>query len=479
MPDFDPCDFEVLYPGVFSEREKGLAEEYISANRAIARRGPLDVAGLVAGRLPTDTPGLLAVVPVAEDMVRYNNSKYDPENRVLRDADYARSFGFRNILAMPCFGAHDDSFMAPYPAAARDTLCVSQLSHSVTNHLPVYPGDTLYMVAHGRTVTDLTPTAGSIYRSLVLRTEGSVYNQNGEKVNDCIWRVMESIRVFKSGRRPADLDPGDVWDAPEWIRRPSHYYTDEDWDLIKNVWSRERRQGADPLYWEDVGIGDEPAWTADGPIDDTVMPTAPFGMGTGGTRTLKREIMDPELCRKLIRSEADGIYRTEQREDYAPSIPEHHGTAVTVPTFDEDGAVDTRDIHRLAPGARAPLINFYGRDIAVRHINNYMGDRGWLHNISWSLMPAQTMADYGKPVPANPDAVRFLDGVPSMRGRYADAHGLTRDLALVKSYVYDKFVRDGEFFVDLAWWIEAITGEIWLEGAATVKLPSRRRPELR
>jgi hypothetical protein len=474
MPQFEPDDFEVLYPGVFTDKEKTLAEKYISDNKAIAKRGAIDVKALIEGRLSADTPGLLPVVPVAEDMVRYNNKKYDPENPVLNDAEYARKLGYKDILAMPCFGAHDDSFMTPPPGEMRDMLCVSQLNHSVNSYLPVYPGDTLFMVADSRTVTDLTPLEGSMYRSLVIRTEGSVYNQKGEKVNSCIWRVMESSRSFRPGRKPADFGPADVWDAPEWIKRPAHCYTDEDWDFIKGVWSKERRQGAEPLYWEEVKIGDEPVWTADGPIDDTVMPTAPFGMGTGGTRTLKTEIMDPELCRLLIRGEADGVYRTPDRDDYAPPIPENPGTAVQIPAFEGDGAVDTRDIHRLVAGARAPLINFYGRDIALRHINNWMGDHGWVYNISWGLMPARTMEAYGKPVPANPDAVRFLDRVPHMAGSYANAHGLTRDLALVRSYVYDKYVRDGRFFVDLAWWIETIEGDIWLEGCATVGLPSKR-----
>lgn len=471
MPEFDPSDFEVLYPGVYTERERALAEKYIAANQAIAARGPIDVQALVRGLLPADTPGLLPVVPVAEDMVRYNNKKYDPENPVLNDTGYARALGYDDSPAMPCFGSHDDSFMTPPFGDMRDTLCVSQLNHSVTNPRPVYPGDTLYMVADSRTVTDLTPPEGSIYRSWVIRTEGSTYNQRGEKVNSSIWRVMESMRSFKPGRKPEDLAP---WDAPEWIKRPTHYYTDEDWDFIVGVWAAERRRGAEPLYWEDVEIGEQPAWTADGPIDDTVMPTAPFGMGTGGTRTLKQEIMDPELRKQLVRSAADGIYRTPNREDYAPAVPEHPGTAVAIPTFEGDGSVDTRDIHRLVAGARAPLINFYGRDIALRHVNNWMGDHGWVQNISWGLMPARTMAAYGKPVPTNPDAVRFLDKVPHMAGRYADAHGLTRDLALVKSSVCDKYVRDGGFYVDLAWWIEAITGEIWLEGSVTVKLPSKR-----
>lgn len=474
MTEFDPDDFEILFPGMLTEKERALAEKYIADNHALLERDPLDPRALAGGELPPDTPGLLATVPVAGDMVRYNNRKYDPENPILNDSAYARRLGHPDILAMPCFGAHDDSFMAPYPPEARDTLLVSQLNHSVNNYRPVYPGDTLSMVANRRTVTDLTPTEGSIYRSLVLRTEGSVYNQKGEKINDCVWRVMESIRVFKPGRRPADFGPGDVWDAPEWIRRPAHFYTDEDWGFIMDVWSKERRQGAEPLYWEDVATGDEPAWTADGPLDDTVMPTAPFGQGTGGARTLKDEIMDPKRRRLLVRGEADGIYRTLRRERHLPPVPEHGGSAMAVPVFEDDGAVDTRDIHRLVAGARAPLINFYGRDIALRHVNNWMGDHGWLTNISWGLMPAPTMAAYDKPVPANPDAVRFLDRVPRMRGRHADAHGLTRDLALVKSSVCDKYVRDGEFLVDLAWWIEAITGEIWLEGSATVRLPSKR-----
>jgi hypothetical protein len=200
----------------------------------------------------------------------------------------------------------------------------------------------------------------------------------------------------------------------------------------------------------------------------------PFGQGTGGSRTLKREILDPETRRLLIRGEADGIYRTPRRENQVPPVPENPGTAAEILAFEGDGAIDTRHIHKTVAGARSPLINFYGRDIALRHINNWMGDHGWIYNIRWGLMPAPTMAAYGKPVPTNPDGIRFLDPVPNMRGRYADAHGMTTDLALVKSYVYDKHFRDGQFFVDLAWWIEAVTGDIWLEGGTTVKLPSKR-----
>lgn len=172
MPRFNDADFEILYPGVFSLRERELAREYLAGNRAIAERGPVDIQALVNGKLPPATPGLVADrLVVAEDMVRYNNYKYDPENPLLHDREYARRAGYADILAMPCYAHYDDGFMVPYPPAARDTLLVSQLHHSVTAHRPIHPGDTLSMIVHKRTVTDLTPTEGSIYRTLALHTE--------------------------------------------------------------------------------------------------------------------------------------------------------------------------------------------------------------------------------------------------------------------------------------------------------------------
>jgi hypothetical protein len=96
---------------------------------------------------------------------------------------------------------------------------------------------------------------------------------------------------------------------------------------------------------------------------------------------------------------------------------------------------------------------------------------GWIYNIRWGIMPAEAHAALGKNVPVNPDAEYFLGKIPYMKGKHALAHGLTGDLAIVKSYVYDKYFRDGEPFVELGWWIETIEGDIWLAGGATVKLP--------
>ena len=485
MVGFNPEDFITLYPGVYTEKERALVKQYIAESKALEERGPIDVQALINGTLPEGTPGIGPRLVVTESMVRYNNQKYDPENPLLHDAEYAQKLGYQSILAMPCFGAHDDSFMSPYPPEARDTLLVSQLNHSATCYKPIYPGDTLYFVFNSRRMADRTPAEGALYRSVAICCEGSVYNQRGEKVNDVVFRVMESIKIYKEGKRPEVMGFAQLWESPDWLSRPAHVYTDEDWDFIRYCWRKEKRQGAEPLYWEDVKVGDEPAWTVDGPILETVIPTEPYGMGTGGSRTLKKELLDPQMAKTLIKEATDGIYRLPNPADYIPAVPDGVTAVLETAASDATNAINTADIHNQSDtihtadihkqtDERGVLINFLGRDIAIRHINNWMGDHGWLRNIRWGIIPVEAQADYGKKVPLNPEAEYFLNKIPYMKGKCPRVHGLTQDLAIVKSYLYDKYVCGGECFAELAWWIETIEGDIWLAGGATVKLPSRR-----
>ena len=465
--------FMTLYPGVYTPREAELVAQFLAANRALKERGPIDVKALAAGTLPKDTPGLGPVVHATEEWVRYNNAKYDPENPLRTDRAYARQAGYQDILAFPCFAAHDDTFMVPYPPAARDTLLVSDLNHSVTTYLPIYPGDTLTMVANERELIDLTPPEGSIYRSVAIETKGSVYNQRGELVNDVTFRVTESIKLYKDPSfAPANPTFFDMWESPDWFSKPTHFYTDADWSLMRDIWAQETLRGAEPRYWEDVVVGEQPAWTLDGPIESSVTPSAPWGMGAGGSRTIKREIMDPKSFATLIRGDKDGIYRTPNREAQVPEPPADWAPPPPPPGMD-DAAINTADIHKEG-SQRSPLINFMGREFAIRHLTNWMGDHGWLHNISWSIMDPRGHAKYGKPVPTNPKAVHWLDRVPALKGRFVEEHGLSQDVAIVQSSVTSKDVRDGAFLVELVWWIESIDQKIWLEGSATVRLPSKR-----
>ena len=317
--------------------------------------------------------------------------------------------------------------------------------------------------------------------------EGSVYNQKGEKVNDVIFRVTESQKWFKKGRKPAEPPP---MDPPNWTSsRPAHYYTDADWEYIKSIWANEKRQGATPLYWEDVKIGDEPTWTLEGPIEESIRPIPPWGMGIHGSRAnLKKEIMDPKVLPTLVRSEKDGIYRLPNLDDQIPPVPEYKEKLSAADGAIALGMIGRREdatgvaAQELDMFARKPegedqrtfLINYTGRDLAVRHFTNWMGDKGWLQTIRWSVFEPKTLAPRGKHFfPINPESERHLERIPKLKGKFVNTHGLTTDIALIKSYVYDKYVRNDECFVELVWLIENIEGYIWTEGAATVKLPSK------
>ncbi|MDT7836984.1 hypothetical protein [Aquabacterium sp. OR-4] len=461
-----------LYPGIYTPREQALVRQYLADNAALQARGPIDVQRLVRGELPKATPGLGPVIRATDDWVRYFNTRSDPENPLRHDRAHAQRAGWPDILAMPSFAAHDDTFMVPYPPGARDTLLVSDLNHSLTALKPIIPGDTLYLVADARELIDLTPPEGSVYRTLAINTHGSIYNQRGEKVNEVVFRVTESIKLY---RNPADApkNPGffDMWEAPDWLSRPTRVYTDADWVRIRGIWQREERRAELPRYWQDVVLGERPRETLDGPILASVSPVPPWGQGSGGSRTLKQELLDPVRAASLVRGQKDGIWRTRERSGYVPATPpQPAGYAGGPPP--EAGAITTTDIHQDGE-KRSPLVNYMGRDLALRHLGNWMGDAGWLRNIRWSIMDPRGHAALGKPVPTNPRAERFLHRVPELTGRYVSAHGLTQDVALVKSQVVAKAVRDGRFEVDLVWWIETLDGDIWQEGGATIELPSR------
>jgi hypothetical protein len=384
-------------------------------------------------------------------------------------------------------------------------------------------------------------------------TNGSVYNQNGEKVMDVKYSVQENIKIYKEGLGPENPTFADFWE--EWEKEPMeedsappareagpapeiYYYTDADWETIKEIWSKEKRRGTEPLYWEDVNIGDQPAWTLEGPLDSGITVAVPWGMGLGGNRSLKKEIMDPEIFKTLVRDEKDGIYRPANLESYILPIPDEARTGMA---FGEMGEVDAMlggapgapgdapgppgdapggpgggpGAPGDAPGAPgsgpgapgdgpgAPgggpgpmpgggrgneggityggggMMNFACRDLAIRHFNNWIGNHGWLHNMRWGGLYSKDMiaTAHGRPHPApNPLAETFLDKVPEGIIKISDTSGVrAASFVIVKSYVYNKFVRNGECFVDLIWWIETLpSGGLWGNGGATVKLPSRK-----
>ncbi len=465
-------DFITRYPNQLDEREKPLYEQFQAECDAVNNRGPIDVQALIAGTLPKDTPGLGPVIHLTDELVAYFNSKYNPFDPLYNDADYAKSAGFDGIPAIMTIVAHDDTFMRAVPHESRDIMLVAGLNHSVTSHRPIYAGDTLYLVVNHRHFKDITPESGSDYRTIAMTFDGEIFNQRGELVNSVVFRVRENLKTYKPECRPAEFP---AWEGPPWSRREDHKYTDEDWKKIMDIWAAEKIRGAEPLYYEDVEIGDEPAWTVDGPIDDTVEPIPYWGCGLGGTRTLKREIMDPAIRATMKRNPYDGIYRLEKRSMSYPAWPD------SINLVDKQGNPhDPRaftswaenDDPMCEPPERAMLINYVSRDFAIRHFTNWMGDKGWLKNISWGIMNNDTMKYYGYDLPPQEDAVDFLEMFPDIHGKVLH-HPMERDVLIIKSRVYDKHIEGDEHLVELGWWVESVLGDIMEEGRATIRLPSR------
>lgn len=462
--------FARCYPGVYTEREKPAVDKYIAFCREIEKRGPVDRSALVNGTLPKDTPGIGPVLEVTEELVRYNHDKYDPENRLWHDAEYARTLGYEGIPVCFTYGAYDDAFLTAIDASARDALLVSQLDHSVTAHRPIYIGDRLYMVTERKQIMDITPREGAPFHSFALRTEGSVFNQRGEKVTSVVYHAVENLASFADPKdKPEDWF---FWIAPPWDRRADRKYTDEDWECIMGIWRAEEPRGEAPLYWEDVSVGDQPRPTLDGPVDDTPDPIPPFGMGLGGSRTIKAEILSDESRAKLVRNPYDGIYRLPRRSMMRPEYP-----AEAMQSFDPgkhagETPAQLEDDPMSIPPERCIFINFLGREIAIRHINNYIGYHGEIRSIRWGIMPPEALKNYGYDVPVSPYATHFLDVLPDRAGSCLH-HGLERDVMLVRSRVYNKYVENGEYLIDLAWWIEDLNGCVYEEGQATAALPSR------
>ena len=118
------------------------------------------------------------------------------------------------------------------------------------------------------------------------------------------------------------------------------------------------------------------------------------------------------------------------------------------------------------------FITFLGRDFAIHHINNWMGTHGWIQNIRWGIMthPVEQGFDF----PKNTSVCEMIEKIPACAGKKCNTHGLQYDVMKIHSQVYDKYEKNGEHFVELGFWITTINDdEIYEEGGATIKLPSR------
>ena len=499
--------FITYYPGQYSEQDRAALDHYLSINQGIAERGEITKARIENKEVSRGkTPGFRGGRRVSPVETRKDAKKFDLHNPLYFDDDYARKLGYQGALAFPLAYTPDAAFYIGSPPELFQFMLASGLNHSFRIYRDVYPGDIMYCIIDQRQVRDITPEAGSEYRTLDIYAEGRILNQRGELVASGHSNIKESLKNFADPQEdPTPLynwdnpdyhTPG-IWESGDWWARPAHVYTDEDWADITARWKKQQRRGAEPLYWEDVQVGTQIPETIEGPFTAAAMqrgmpkrekpkpgegpgqnpdqlpedgpggPGGPGGpKGPGGPeedfgppdmpedptidwRTTRDKMLDPETFAAMKRCPENGIYYTE--EDY--------------PELEPDGKLPRRKT----------IGNYMPTAFMFKTLYDWMGDLGKLRAISWGIM----FENPGVSKALVPDSARtpdFLSNVPFLKGTKITAHALMGDLCINNAYITDKYYQAGVgYCVDLTWWCKTYEGDIFEAGRATVQLPSRQQ----
>lgn len=445
-------EFEKVYPGVYGDTEKNLIER---VRAEFNGTGPKVPGGMGVARqfeITVDPKGLLDFANI-----------WNRFNPLYTDADYAKTSRFGAQIAAPWAVIAGSSF--PYIpqktgvwVSALCHLPTKGLDHEYVFHRPIYAGDIVRTVTTLQGFDDISPPGGDI-RLFRLRGEGNLVNHHGEVVISAKYRGVEPFHVLKNPEdgkklgRPEYLWPPFTYD---WTKiRPQHVYTEEDWEYIRELWKKEYVRGDETLYWEDVNIGDEPAWVCDGPIthaDYHAMIDEVFDW-----YGMQAQPMRPRFTRDLLTSDNPG--------DREYLIKDPYGMWQNIRNFHDEGC--------NVPNARASCMNTDGRNFATRLVTNWMGDAGWIHRGCWRLSFGW---DEGHNMfPGDCDRPSYLLKVPYLKeqGKFMNTHGFEGDCSISKGYVCDKYVESGKHYVDLVVWCETIDGYIFSENYFVVELPSR------
>ena len=440
--------YDVFYPNAYNQEDQKVIDEYMDKLAAITDGGPVDVEGMIAGRVTAENDPRIrgdflghvtTIEPYQAESERLN---YDPLNPLYYDDEYARKMGYNGRVYLP--PVHDLSVnWREAPALLRDNLVISGLNHHIEFYAPIYPGDTLYPITEYAGAKDLTPEGGSEYRTLAVSGGGSIFNQRGELVQKRYSVVKESLRRHADAKKRNRI-PAPNWECPEWWNLRARYvYTKEDWETIKGVWAQEKRRGDKPLYFEQVSVGDQPLVFLEGPVSQLDQ-VKYHGHMEVGCPALKDVMRDPILS-KTLKIDAYGEY-------YEPNGVGHL----------EDGRI---------PGHRSCFYNFMPVNFVIRAIFNWAGDSAKLKSIDWRIMCE--MPGYENSIPQYNDGREYIGRTPMLKGRSVTSHGMAGDVIWVKSYVIDKQRKDSENQVELIWWLETMDGLIYQEGSAVVALPDR------
>jgi len=456
-------EYEFYFPGVYDKVDIIILEEFQAKLDQINNKGDINIAELVSGKL-AGTPGVMAPIKkVTLPSMMIVAKRYLGNNPLFTDKEYAKKTKYGGLITFPFVA--EPNYMTSMPAGIGDYIVITGHNDTRNYYRPVYEDDTLYPVIDEQHFEDITPAAGSQYRTFAMSGTGKLYNQKGELVSEGANVVKESFRRHKD---PARRNAGGTrtWERPDWWhQRKPHIYTDEDWKYIIGLWKKENLRGAKVLYWEDVKIGDEPTPTVTGPVLAESETEIIFSIPQWATDT-RANVLNPKTFANMVKNK-QGIYvlpeyLVKKPKSLVGSLP---GMMNSPPELaNRDG--------------RSLIQNSLATKWAVGMLCNWMGDAGWLQKIGWNIMSSppgydESVIPHHKKKPALFEKFPYLEKVPYMKDKRADCHGMEGDISINKAYVFNKYAKDGEFFVDLAWWCETMDKYLIGEGFATIKLPKK------
>ena len=425
---FDISKLEVFYPGKYTAEEQAVLDE-------------IDAGTYMGG--PKLGPNQdYTIGPILGWEAQLYARGYDKYNPIWFDSDYAKAAGFKDTPVRPGFIAPEFTYFFP-PCFGEGAMGLSDedpvgdgYDQDISYLEPIYPGDVLTIANRKDSWYDATDPKGSVIRKMIAISYGEVFNQDGVKVMEMTYRYP----YFKCRSTDPDMEIPMVHPFQRYLH-PIPKYTEADWDVISQQMLSEKVR-KEPLYWEDVEVGEQPGLICEGPIMMTDM---------------MRFHALPLLMNKNI------------RDYYADGKQGPFGYHPDTGTYENFLAAHISSDH-------GPFYNYTGRNLCVRLLTNWCGPQGQVVKCAWRLVndapPEKTVnhfpADYWRP--------SFLLKVPELaeQGKFMNIHGFTYDLGLMKGAVTDKYVDDnGNHMVELVCWGEDIHGDIWTELLYTVKLPSR------
>ena len=422
---------ERFYPGVYTPEEQAALDAWVRMEDSMP---PMP---------PQAQPKDFDVVSGYE--MYYYAKGWDPWNPLYYDYNYAKNTRWGDVPAMA--GMREPMGMGFLPRElgfecppGDRTYVGDGYDFELYYYAPVFSGDSFRTKKVSQTYTDLTE-AGSTTRFFVTCITTDMFNQRDELVCRAVMHWPCFLSRFSDGHRPTREEMEQFRMQGARYERPAHVYTDADWDVLKDIWSREVIRGKDTLYWEDVNVGDEPPMTAESPVTDY---DARRYTGTHHTvgaiagDTVRDFVMGKRVERRFRKRE-DGVI-------YLPESPRTH------------------------------FLNFVGRNFCRRLVTNWMGDDGMIRKMGWRMVNDYPKEKQFNHFPAGYARESWLLKVPYLKeaGRFTNTHGTGPDCALVHGYVTDKWVEDnGDHLVMLTVWCEDMDGNIFQECEFSVVLPSR------